>query len=152
MIADNCQIGLLFGGHRFILFLITDVQQGDRWVHHMQCSDILHTVTPQGQSTPSAIQICIAAFLGSRDAILQHMNKRVGIAVGTRDDQSLRRSARVATQHITKGGSQSVEESRGISEKPMTGHKQDLQEEFSGLKVSVSIPVRDKNTRTLLYV
>lgn len=55
MIENNCQLGVIFGGKRFILLAIVDELHNDNIVHQMRCSDILQAIPAPGSSSPGAL-------------------------------------------------------------------------------------------------
>ena len=88
MVAERCQLGVLFGGQQFILFAIEDIRRGDNIVHQMQCSHILQTSRAPGSTSPDAIQVTIAALLGPKKGFFRANNISIGIAVGTEKSES----------------------------------------------------------------
>lgn len=122
MIADNCQIGILFGGHRFILFFINDTIVAGVSQHHMACSSILDTVPQPGQNTPSAMQICIAALLGGKDDLPSQFGN-TGITVGTREEQVWKRSMRSGPSGNSRSRSQVAGKSSAKTKSPRPSSK-----------------------------
>jgi len=86
MVAHDCQLGVLFGGKQFILFLIIDQVRNGQIIHQMRCSPILETAPNDG--SPSLIQVTIAALLGVKDAFFKETNIRTGITVTNKEEES----------------------------------------------------------------
>ena len=62
---NNCPLGMLFGGQRFILFMIYDAQEDTEIHHPMMCSKTYQTGPTDGSA--SAIQVTAAALFGPKN-------------------------------------------------------------------------------------
>ena len=98
MIANNCQLGMVFGGTRFLLFAMEDIRRHKKTIHQLQCSDILDTC-PSADAV-GAIRVLVAAALGNdKDAFFRANNIAVGIAQpssGRKDGRPVRDAAKKA--------------------------------------------------------
>ena len=133
MIANSCQLGVLFGGKRFILFLMLDQVRNGQIIHQMQCSPILDT-SPGGGS-PGLIQVTIAALLGSKDAFFKATNIRAGLTVVREEPES--KGKKIRKQPFRKAAKKRSSSSQtGQKRKKRTGTARATQEIPADLSVS----------------
>ena len=112
MIADNCHLGILFGGQRFMLFLIHEFDDSGVTRRRMLCSRIYQTFAVDG--SPNAIRVAIAALLGSKEACIQSQKLVAGFKLGLRpqDKKGYKRRTGPASSNKDKT-QQSSERGRG---------------------------------------